>query len=145
MITRALAKHLHSAELVVYDPDGAAGDCFLEHLPDVPDAALMLLSSGGNPTPAAATWGYDEPTVQLLVRGLPNDPATPQGRAHALYGALQGLRYTVLDAGGPDEVFLIVCTSPQSAPVNIGTDEKGRYRFTLNFALHIRALTAHRD
>ena len=144
MISRALAKYLDTAELVTYSTaDG--GDCFIEHLPDDPDAAVMILSTGGNPTPAAATWGYDEPTVQFMVRGAPNDPVTPQERAASLYDALQGLRYTVLDEGGDDEASLIVCESPQTAPVNIGVDHRTRYRYTLNFALHVRALTAHRD
>jgi len=144
MISRALAKYLDDETLVTYS-QASGGDCFLEHLPDTPDVDVMILSTGGNPTPAAATWGYDEPTVQIMVRGAPNDPVTPQERAVALYNALQGLRYTVLDPGGPDEVSLIVCESSQTAPVNIGTDLKNRYRYTLNFALHVRALTAHRD
>ena len=144
MISRALAKYLDDETLVTYTT-ASGGDCFLEHLPDAPDAAVMILSTGGNPTPAAATWGYDEPTVQLMVRGAPNDPTTPQARAVALYGELQGLRYTVLDEGGADEVSLIVCESLQTAPVNIGTDHRNRYRYTLNFALHVRALTTHRD
>ncbi len=145
MISRALAKHLHAAELAVYAPNDAAGNCFLEHMPASPDAALMILSTGGNPTPAASTWGYDEPTLQLLVRGAPNDPATPQAWARELYSATQGLRYVTLDAGGPDEVFLVLCSSPQTAPVNIGSDEKGRYRYSLNLALHVRAASEHRD
>jgi len=144
MISRALAKYLTVVQIVTYSTS-SGGDCFLEHLPDAPDAADMILSTGGNPTPAAATWGYDEPTVQLMVRGAPNDPVTPQTRAVAIYGALQGLRGVTLDAGGPDEVYLIVCESLQTAPVNIGTDLKNRYRYTLNFALHIRSLTTHRD
>lgn len=145
MISRALAKHLHSAGLAVYDPTGTSGSCFLEHLPPAPDVALMILSSGGNPTPAAATWGYDEPTLQLMTRGEPNDPEAPATWAGALYDALQGLRYTTLDEGGADEVRLVVCTFAQSAPINIGPDAKGRYRYTLNPALHVRAITAHRD
>lgn len=144
MISRALAKYLTTAGLVTYTT-AVGGDCFPERLPDTPDAAVMILSTGGNPTPAAATWGYNEPTVQLMVRGAPNDAATPQARAVALYGALQGLRYVTLDPGGDDEVFVIVCESPQTAPVNIGTDLTGCYRYTLNFALHVRAITAHRD
>ena len=50
-----------------------------------------------------------------------------------------------LVAGGDDEVRLCSCSSLQTAPFNLGRDEKGRYRFTLNFALHVRALTEHRD
>jgi len=144
MISRALAKYLTDAGLVTYTV-AAGGDCFPERLPDTPDAAVMILSTGGNPTPAAATWGYNEPTVQIMVRGAPNDAVTPQTRAVALYGALQGLRYTVLDPGGVDEVFVIVCEAAQTAPVNIGASATGCYRYTLNFALHVRALTAHRD
>lgn len=145
MISRALAKYLDAAGLAVYDPTGTTGDCFLEHLPDAPDEALMVLSTGGNPTSAAATWGWDEPTVQLMVRGAPEDPETPHAQAQALYNELQGLRYRTLDSGGADEVRLIICESPQSAPFDLGRDEKGRYRYTLNFALHVRALTTHRD
>lgn len=144
MTSRALAKYLTTAGLVTYTT-AAGGDCFPERLPDTPDAAVMILSTGGNPTPAAATWGYDEPTVQIMVRGAPNDYATPQARANDIYDELQGLRYTVLDEGGADEVSLIVCESPQTAPVNIGTDLKNRYRYTLNFSLHVRSLTTHRD
>lgn len=145
MISVALAKYLDAIGLVIYEPLETGGDAFPEHLPDEPDEAVMLLSTGGNSTPAAATWGYDEPTLQLMVRGAPNDPTTPQTRAVALYGALQGLRYTLLDEGGDDEVFVIVCSTFQTGPYNIGTDEKGRYRYTLNVALYVRALTTHRD
>ena len=144
MIACALAKQLASQGLVTYS-EAAGGDCFLEHLPDAPDAAVMVRSTGGNPLAAQATWGYDEPTLQLLVRGAPNDPTTPLERTQALYGTLQGLRYATLDSGGPDEVFLIVCTSLQTAPAGVGPDEKSRYRYSLNLALHVRSLTAHRD
>jgi Bacteriophage minor capsid protein len=144
MISRALAKYLDVAALAEYRPDGG-GDCFLEHLPDSPDEAIGIYSTGGNPLPASDTYGYDEPTVQLMVRGEVDDPLAPKERADGLYAALQGLRYVTLDSGGEDEVFVVVTSSPQTAPVNIGSDETGRYRYTLNFALHVRALTAHRD
>lgn len=144
MISRALAKHLTARGLARYS-EGAGGDCFLEHLPDAPDEAVQLLSTGGNPVPASATNGYDEPTVQVLLRGAPGDPVGPHLRAAALYGALQGLRYVSLDPGGPDEAELILCSSLQSAPAAVGVDAKGRYRFSLNLALHVRALTEHRD
>jgi len=145
VIARALAKYLDAAGLVTYDATGTTGNVFLEHLPDAPDEALMVLSTGGNPLGPAATYGWDEPTVQVMVRGVPEDPETPQAAAQAIYDELQGLRYVTLDAGGDDEVRLCSCSSLQTAPFNLGRDEKGRYRFTLNFALHVRALTEHRD
>lgn len=144
MISRALAKYLDARSLASYQPAGG-GDTFLEHLPDSPDVALQILSTGGNPLPAAATFGYDEPTLQLMARGAAEDPEGPLSRAWSLYGALQGLRYVVLDEGGVDEVFLVVSSFAQTGPIDIGTDEKGRYRYALNLALHVRALTEHRD
>lgn len=145
MTSRALAKWLDARGLVQYRPQTADGDCFLERLPDVPDRAVMLLSTGGNPLPAATTWGYDEPTLQLMARGAVDDPSGPQERAAALYAELQGLRNVRLDDGGPDEAWLIVCESLQTAPLNLGADDKGRYRYVLNLALHVRALTMYRD
>lgn len=145
MITRALAVHLHAAGYGTLNEGVGGGDLFWEHMPATPDAAVMLLSTGGNPTPSGRTWGYDAPTVQIMVRGEPNDAVTPQRRAAELYGALQGLRYTTLDSGGDDEVFLCWATSLQTAPVNIGQDEKGRYRYVLNFDFLVRNVTAHRD
>jgi len=145
VIARALAKYLDAAGLVTYDATGTTGNVFLERLPDAPDEALMVLSTGGNPLGPAATYGWDEPTVQLMVRGAPDDPETPAAAAQALYDALQGLRYVTLDPGGEDEVRLCVCSSLQTGPFNLGRDERDRYRFTLNFALHVRRATEHRD
>jgi len=145
VIARALAKYLDAAGLVTYDATGTTGNVLLERLPDAPDEALMVLSTGGNPLGPAATYGWDEPTVQLMVRGAPDDPETPAAAAQALYDALQGLRYVTLDPGGEDEVRLCVCSSLQTGPFNLGRDERDRYRFTLNFALHVRRATEHRD
>lgn len=128
MIARALAKYLDAAGLVTYDATGTTGNVFLERLPDAPDEALMVLSTGGNPLGPAATYGWDEPTVQLMVRGAPDDPETPAAAAQALYDALQGLRYVTLDPGGEDEVRLCVCSSLQTGPFNLGRDERDRYR-----------------
>jgi len=145
MIVRALAKQMDSLGRGTYDAELPGGDIFLEHLPDSPDEAIMILSTGGNPLGPAATYGWDEPTVQIMVRGAPDDVETPVTRAQAIYDAMQGLRYLTLDEGGTDEVRLCVCSSSQTAPVNLGRDERNRYRFTLNFALHVRNKTANRD
>jgi hypothetical protein len=144
VISRALAKYLDARSLASYRPDGG-GNVFLEHLPESPDAALQVFSTGGNPLPAAATFGYDEPTLQLMCRGAVGDAEGPLAWAWSLYGALQGLRYVALDEGGVDEAALVLCSFAQTGPVGIGTDARGRYRYVLNPALHVRALTEHRD
>ncbi len=142
MITRALALWLDNAGLGDFVEDASGGDVFLEHMPATPDEAVMLLSTGGYPT--SALIGHDEPTLQVMVRGAAGDPGTPLRRAEDIYGEIQGLRHVTLDAGGTDHVRLIRAASLQTGPVNIGQDDKGRYRFTFNYELRVRSLTAHR-
>lgn len=142
MITRALALWLDNVGLGAFVEGAVGGDLFVEHLPAVPDEAVMLLSTGGYPT--SPVIGYDNPTLQVMVRGAANDPVTPLRRAEALYGEIQGLRHVTLDSGGGDEARLIRAVSLQTGPVNIGTDDKGRYRFTFNYDLYVRSVTTHR-
>jgi hypothetical protein len=144
VIALAFARYLGAAGLVTLDESGPAGDCFIGELPAAPDEAVAVLPTGGLPTRAKASLGYDEPTLQLLVRGVPGDPVGPHERAAAIYGAAQGLRQVTLDAGGEHEARLIDCSSPQTAPVPVGADENGRHRYSVNLALHVRALTPHR-
>lgn len=145
MIAVALAKYLDAQGLLTYEPSRGEGDCFIAQLPSDPDAAVMIMPYGANPLPEAGSLGWDEPTLQLMVRGAPDDPITPHATARALYDALQGLRYTMLDAGGDDEVFLVSAKCNQTSPVHIDRDENRRHRYAVNVALHVRAATTHRE
>jgi hypothetical protein len=140
----AVARYLHSLNLVVFDETAHTGNCFCGYMPSEPDEAVMILPTGGNPLICGSVHGYDEPVVQVMVRGT-HDSRVSETLALAIYNALQGLHNTTLDPGGDAEVYLVNCVSLQSYPASIGTDEKGRHRFSLNFALHVRALTTHRE
>ena len=142
MIAIALAKYLTTKALAVYNPLTGTGNCFIAHAPATPDELVAITPYGGNPT--SGTQGYDEPTVQIRTRGKANDPLGPYLTGLAIYAALQGLHAITLDPGGPDEIWLLRCLSTQSAPVPIGQDINGRYEYSLNFACHVRALTANR-
>lgn len=142
MIEVALAVYLDAQGLVVYEPAGVTGDCFIDALPSSPEAAVMVKATGGLALEDGAWNPWDEPTVQVLVRS----PGLRAGaeRARAIYAALQGLHNTTLDPAGADAVYLITATAIQSAPAHIGRDENGRHLFSQNFALHVRADTVHR-
>jgi hypothetical protein len=138
----AAARYLSGKGLVSYDEVGTGGNCFLNHLPAQPNVAVMVKQTGGNPVPAGGSLGYDEPTVQLLVRGT-RDPRSGAALADALYSEMQGLRGTIDPTG--ENVYVARCLAAQSAPVHIGVDENERHLYSLNFALHVRNITQHRE
>lgn len=139
MITAGLAAELDARGLVDYRADEAGGDCFVDKdLPATPNDAVGLYSIGGPPSDVKL--GYDDPSVQIIVRGGA-DARDPAGRAAAIYAALHGLHDHTL----PDGTYVVGCAADQSAPVRLGPDENGRERFSLNFTLDVRALTTHRQ
>lgn len=143
MIEVALAVYLDAQGLVTYEPAGASGDCFIDALPSSPEAAVMIKATGG-PALVDGAWNpWDEPTVQVLVRGS-EDPRSGKQVAQAIFDALQGLHNTTLDEGGADAVYLVSATAIQSAPAHIGRDDNGRHLFSQNHALHVRADTPNR-
>lgn len=144
MIAVALAKYLHAQGLLIYEPSRASGDAFIAQLPSSPDAAVAIVPYGGTPLPERGSLPWDEPTLQLLIRGVPDDPIGPHTLARRLYEALQGLHDVTLDEGGADEVYLAMARCLQTDPVHIGSDENRRHRYVVNLACHVRAQTTHR-
>ena len=62
-------------------------DVFKSMMPPTPDACVALIETGGlAPTRALGTAGiqYERPGVQFLIRGAPNDYATPRATAQTL-------------------------------------------------------------
>lgn len=143
MIAAALAIYLHSLGLVDYQDD-LGGDCFVHRLPATPDEVVAVTAYGANPIAGSETLGYDEPTLQLHVRGT-TDPRTGEARAQNIYGEMQGLSHVTMAPGTADEVRIISCICPQTGPVYLGADKSGRHEYVVNVALHIRNQTAHRE
>lgn len=142
MIAVALARHLASLGLLVFDETGATGDTFIGMMPAAPDTAVAISPAGGNPTNSHD--GYDEPLVQIRTRGPAHDPRPAYLRCRDLYDAVVGLHAVTLDFGGPDEVFVIRTVAVQSDPAPIGPDDNNRAEYVQNFAFRTRSLTTHR-
>lgn len=147
MITSAVGHYLDSLGLVVYGRTG--NNYFLEDLPDQPVAAVAAFARpGGAETDGGH--GYDEPALQLLVRGDKANPQTPgraragYGRARAIRDALHGLAGVTMATGTPDEVYVVQCLATQSEPTNIGDDPDDRPRWSVPFRLEVFRPTALR-
>lgn len=140
MIAVAVAKHLMTRGLLIFDETLPTADCFIASLPPEPDNVVMLRPVAGHKP--EVKFGYDYPSLQLWVRD--RDYRTGEERALALYSEMQSLRTATLDEGGSDEVRLLDCQSVASGPAYLNTDENGRHEWSMNFDLSITNPTAHR-
>lgn len=133
-----LARHLQDKTLVEYDPVGTSGDCFIESMPSAPDeaVALTIYDDGGEPD---SKLGYDEPHVQVRVRGTA-DPRVSRRRCADIRSELHGLGPLTF----PDGTELILSVALQNAPAALGVDETGRHEHVANFRMEIRNVTVHR-
>lgn len=133
-----IARHLHSKGLVTYDPDTAAGDCFLDDMPSTPDqaVALTIYAAGDEPD---SLLGYDEPRLQVRVRGT-QDATVSRNRCAAIYDELHGLGPLTL----PDGTLLILMVALQPGPAALGKDANGRHEHVVNFRGERRNVTTHR-
>ena len=139
MLISQIAKYLTAAAVVTFSEDTAGGDCFIEKLPQDPDAAVALIGTGGFRSDSKL--GYASPTFQVLVRGAPSDPRAAEAKAQAIYDALHGLRNTTLDDG----TWLVSCFGIQSAPVHVERDARDRHLYSLNFLAEIELVTTHSE
>src|SRR4051812_14010693 len=93
-----------------------ATDLFYSHMPDV-DNCVVVFDSGG--FPGDLKQSHDYPTIQIRSRHLVASGA--YNKLASIYNVLQGLHNVNLTS-----THIIDCASMQSAPINIGQDEKLR-------------------
>jgi len=132
--TAAVLRHLASLGLVTYLEDGA--DAFLERAPDeVAESVSCVAQPGREPL---AYDSYDEPDFQIIVRG---EARAAGQRAADIRNALHGIRARKLAAGTPDEVYVVKIISKYGAPIQLGMDEAGLFRYSVSFRMELENAT----
>lgn len=106
-----------------YGPDDVG--IALGVLPSAPDRCVVLALYPG--PEASITGPYDEPSVQIRVRGT-TDESVSREHAQAIYDDLHGLGVVDL----PNGVRLFNCVGVQSGPVSIGVDGNNRHEHVVN-------------
>lgn len=135
MISAAVLQYLDTQGLVVHGRPGT--DAFLEGMRDLPvEQVVAFVRPGAGETDGGH--GYDEPGVQLLVRGATGSARDGYERAVTLRDALHGLSGVTLAPGTPDEVYVVQCVATQSVPTNLGDDPDGRPRWSIPFRFEVR-------
>ncbi len=106
-----------------------SGDAWSIHtgsMPDKPDEIIASFDTGSF-EPPDPKWSRDFPTVQVLVRGAPEDFPNSRAKADAIKNALLGL--TARTVGSNLYVGIYMLTDI----IGLGRDESDRPRFSLNF------------
>ncbi|MFF4989628.1 minor capsid protein [Streptosporangium saharense] len=126
--------------LGTYRADGTpGGNVFLAVLPSTPDVALAVALYGGAESDARNSW--DEPRLQVRVRGTATDARVAEQRAQAVYDAMHGLGYRHLTPGG---TWLQLALGVNGGPAYLSRDENGRHEYVINFRCDLQRSTPNR-
>lgn len=125
--------------LGVYAPDDTTGTIFLAALPEQPAQAIAVAQYGGPESDAKL--GYDQPSIQIRVRGLDTDATDANRTAQRVYDTLHGLSSITLPGG----IWLANCIGTQGGPVYIGRDLSARHEYTVNFRMEVRNTAGVRE
>jgi hypothetical protein len=119
----------HIAALLEEQGHGTIGtDLFSDHLPEDPDDAVIVTTSGGGPPEWVhnkAIVNTEMPHFQVAVRSA--SITTAKQKAHAIYDDLQVIRNSIVDG-----VFF-QRMMPLQSPFPIERDEKNRWIWGCNF------------
>jgi hypothetical protein len=97
---------------------------FSQDGPSIADRQIVIAETPGEPP--LNRWAIDYPSVQVVVRGGPDD-------YQAVKEKMQDVFYALHEQEGylsPSFVFMV---SKQSAPISMGQDERRRPRLAWNF------------
>lgn len=128
MIIAELAQYIHDNQLGVYDPDGATGNIYLELMPEAPDDAIAVYSTGG--MSADVTTSVSRPAAQILVRGA-GGPIVVGAIAWAIHRLFDNLTSVRLSGG----TRVMLCQCRQSEPISLGPDENDRQQYSINLMM----------
>lgn len=110
--------------------EGAGGNVFVGGLPSAPNRIVAVIPSGGYEADSGLP--YDEPTVQIIVRG-DEDPRWALDMWDAVYDVVQGMGSITL----PNGLYLVSLFAQQSGPVHMGKDDSGRVQYSMNLLAEI--------
>ncbi|MBG0830513.1 hypothetical protein HS041_22385 [Planomonospora sp. ID67723] len=115
------------------------GSIFLTRMPPSPDTCIVLARYGGSES--SLSDDYDEPRIQVRVRGPAADVRTAEVLAERVYDALHGLGSRTLASG----TWLQLAVGIQSGPVFIGQDSSGRPEFVINVRCEVSRTSTNRS
>jgi hypothetical protein len=129
-MTKQLAVFLARSGFGVFDETGTTGNIFIETIPEQPDVALAIFSTGGPGNDPLDE--YIRLSFQIIIRTIPHDPRAGALLAQQIVDALNGFNSDYLADGGN---YIYDTTAQQSGPNNIGRDQNNRFEYSQNFII----------
>jgi minor capsid protein len=133
-----IAELLEELGLGSYNPGGPGGTIFLGAMPATPDAVVVLTRQPGRESDARLA--YDEPLVQVRVRGTPENATVAEARAQDIYDAVHGLANRRL----PGNTWLVLSVGTQGGPVFVARDTNARDEWLVSLRMEVHRPTANR-
>jgi hypothetical protein len=129
-LTKQIAMFLDENGFGTFDESGLTGDIFINAIPNKPNQAMAVFSTGG---PSSDPRGeYGRASIQILIRSNPSDPRSTEEKAQQIVDRLHGFNSGAFTIGGN---IVFDTSAQQSGPNNIGPDENGRFEFSQNFII----------
>jgi hypothetical protein len=132
LVEEIIAQYLEDQDVGTYNEAGANIIIGPMKPPSqyVPVESIWIISTGGAAPDHVFGGMYtiQKPTVQILVRGSPNDYKGSKGLAQSVYDALNGAE--------PEGVWPIL--PMQSEPVWVGPDESNRPIWSINLLIRFK-------
>ena len=135
---------------LTFEPVDTGGNVTVAWQPDDGlTLAVAVMPTGGQSQPTRMSDDY--PSVQIIVRGAPQDSYTPRRVAQEIHDLLHckpgqwELAGGVTPDGDPiDPVKVEGVTALQSVPVPLGRDASDRHEYVVNLDFMVSHPTAHR-
>jgi len=112
---------------------GAAATVFPRFMPETPHTLIAIYGTGGSP-PAlglgASRIAERKPSVQVVVRGEPDDHDTPFDTAESIIAKMAEIKTETINGTVYHKADPL-----QSEPIPLGKDENKRFRVSCNFLI----------
>jgi len=109
-------------------------DLFEAKMPATPNACGAVYESGGSPPDlgfGSSAVRFENPTVQIIFRGAPDDYTGPRAKAQSAFDAMVGISVNQVLSGTK---YLLVQALQQPFPLG-GQDKNKRWRIVCNFLI----------
>ncbi len=110
-------------------------DLFKSKMPATPDACGTVYGSGGSgPDMNFGSSGvrFENPAVQIVFRGAPDDHDGPEAKAQTAFDSMVGIAVDQV-LSGTKYLMVRALQQPFAFGKNAGQDENNRWRFACNF------------